>query len=304
MHIKIGSRKSKLALWQTHHVADRLTELGHTYELILIESEGDKVLDTPLPLMGGKGVFTKALDDVILNKTIDIAVHSFKDIPTVLESNLEVCAILKRENPTDAVVCRKDLDFLNNNSAVIATSSNRRKAQWLNKYPHPTLVERRGNVPTPIQKLKDSKWDATILASAGLIRLGLENEIGQELSWMVSAPAQGAVAIICHAENESIKSIVNDLNDEGTALCTSIERSFLNILNGGCSAPVGAHVTLSENTLSFEGVVVSTDGKEKITISLKDDKANGLHLAQRAAQEALDKGAQKLIESAENEKYS
>ena len=304
MHIKIGSRKSKLALWQTHHVADRLTELGHTYELILIESEGDKVLDTPLPLMGGKGVFTKALDDVILNKSIDIAVHSFKDIPTVLEPNLEVCAILKRENPTDAVVCRKDLGFLNNNSAVIATSSNRRKAQWLNKYPHHKMVDIRGNVPTRIQKLKDSQWDATILASAGLIRLGLENEIEQELPWMVSAPAQGAVAIICHAENESIKSIVNELNDEGTALCTSIERSFLNILNGGCSAPVGAHVTLSENTLSFKGVVVSTDGKEKITISLKDDKANGLHIAQRAAQEALDKGAQKLIKSAENEKYS
>ena len=304
MHIKIGSRKSKLALWQTHHVADRLKELGHTYELILIESEGDKVLDTPLPLIGGKGVFTKALDDVILDKTIDIAVHSFKDIPTALEPNLEVCAILKRENPTDALVCRKDLDFLNNNSAVIATSSNRRKAQWLNKYPHHKMVDIRGNVPTRIQKFKDNQWDATILASAGLIRLGLEHEIGQELSWMVSAPAQGAVAIICHAENESIKSIVNELNDEGTALCTSIERSFLNILNGGCSAPVGAHVTLSENTLSFEGVVVSTDGKEKITISLEDDKANGLHLAQRAAQEALDKGAQKLIESAENEKYS
>ena len=304
MHIKIGSRKSKLALWQSHHVADRLTELGHTYELILIESEGDKVLDTPLPLMGGKGVFTKALDDVILNKTIDIAVHSFKDIPTVLESNLELCAILKRENPSDALVYRQDLDFLKNNSAVIATSSNRRKAQWLNKYPHHKMVDIRGNIPTRIQKLKDSQWDATILASAGLIRLGLENEIGQELPWMVSAPAQGAVAIICHTENESIKSIVNQLNDEDTAICTNIERSFLNILNGGCSAPVGAYVTLLENTLSFEGVVVSTDGKEKITISLEDDKANGLHLAQRAAQEALDKGAQKLIESAENEKYS
>ena len=304
MHIKIGSRKSKLALWQTHHVANRLTELGHTYELILIETEGDKVLDTPLPLVGGKGIFTKALDDIILNKTIDIAVHSFKDVPTILESNLEVCAILKRENPKDALVCRKNLNFLNNNSAVIATSSNRRKAQWLNKYPHHKMVDIRGNVPTRIQKLKDSQWDATILASAGLIRLGIEHEIGQELSWMVSAPAQGAVAIICHTENESIKSIVNELNDEGTALCTSIERSFLNILNGGCSAPVGAHVTLSENTLSFKGVVVSTDGKEKISISIKDDKTNGLHLAQRAAQEALEKGAQKLIESAENEKYS
>ncbi len=304
MHIKIGSRKSKLALWQTRHVAYKLRELGHTYEIVLIESEGDKILETPLPLTGGKGIFTKALDDGIINKTIDIAVHSFKDIPTLLESNLELCATLKRENPTDALVCRKDLDFLNNNSAVIATSSNRRKAQWLNKYPNHKLVDIRGNVPTRIQKLKDSQWDATILASAGLIRLGLENEIVQELSWMVSAPAQGAIAIICHTENESIKSIVNELNDEVTALCTSIERSFLNILNGGCSAPVGAYVTLSENTLSFNGVVVSTDGKEKITISIKDDKVNGLHLAQRAAQEALDKGAQKLIELAKNEKYS
>ena len=304
MHIKIGSRKSKLALWQTHHIADKLTAIGHTFEIILIDSEGDKVLDTPLPMIGGKGVFTKALDDAILNKKIDIAVHSFKDIPTVLESNLEVCAIFERENPTDALVCRKDINFLKNNSAIVATSSNRRKAQWLNKYPHHKIVDIRGNVPTRIQKLKDSQWDATILASAGLIRLGLENEIGQELSWMVSAPAQGAIAIICHTENESIKSIVKGFNDEDTALCTSIERSFLNILNGGCSAPVGAHVILSENKLSFHGVVLSTDGKEKITISLEDDKANGLHLAQRAAQEALDKGAQKLIESAENEKYS
>ena len=304
MHIKIGSRKSKLALWQTNHVADRLSELGHTFELLLIESEGDKVLDTPLPLMGGKGVFTKALDEAICNNVIDIAIHSFKDIPTELDSNLEVCAILKRENPTDALVCGKDLDFLNNDSAVIATSSNRRKAQWLHKYPKHRMVDIRGNVPTRIQKLKDSQWDATILASAGLIRLGLENEIGQELTWMVSAQAQGAVAIICHKENEPIKSIINELNDEDTALCTNIERSFLNILNGGCSAPVGAYVTLSENTLYFKGIVVSTDGQEKITISLKDNKTNGLYLAQRAAQEALDKGAQKLIESAKNEKYS
>ena len=304
MHIKIGSRKSKLALWQTHHIADKLTAIGHTFEIILIDSEGDKVLDTPLPMIGGKGVFTKALDDAILNKKIDIAVHSFKDIPTVLESNLEVCAIVERENPTDALVCRKDINFLKNNSAIVATSSNRRKAQWLNKYPHHKMVDIRGNVPTRIQKLKESQWDATILASAGLIRLGLENEIGQELTWMVSAPAQGAIAIICHTENKSIKSIVNELNDEDTALCTGIERSFLNILNGGCSAPVGAHVILSKNKLSFYGIVVSTDGKEKILISLEDDKANGLNLAKKAAQEALDKGAKKLIESAENEKYS
>ena len=304
MHIKIGSRKSKLALWQTNHVADRLSELGHTYELILIESEGDKVLDTPLPLMGGKGVFTKALDDAILNQTIDIAVHSFKDIPTVLETSLEVSAILKRENPTDAIVARQGMDFLSHKSATIATSSNRRKAQWLNKYPHHNMVDIRGNVPTRIQKLKDSQWDATILASAGLIRLGLKKEIDQELSWMVSAPAQGAVAIICHSENEDIKAIVSKLNDEDTALCTNIERSFLNILNGGCSAPVGAYVRVSEQTISFEGVVVSTDGKEKIVISFEEDKSNAQGIARKAAEEAIAKGAITVIESAENEKYN
>ena len=304
MHIKIGSRKSKLALWQTNHVAERLSQLGHTYELILIESEGDKILDTPLPLMGGKGVFTKALDEVILNKTIDIAVHSFKDVPTDLEANLEICAILKRENPSDALITRKGLDFLNKDSAIIATSSNRRKAQWLNKYPHHTMVDIRGNVPTRIQKLKDSQWDATILASAGLIRLELENEIDKEIDWMLSAPAQGAVAVICHSQNEVIKEIVSELNDKDTALCTITERSFLNALSSGCSAPVGAYVTVSKNTLFFNGIVLSNDGKEKIEISLEDKVENAEKLGQKAADIALSKGALKLIESAKNEKYS
>ena len=304
MHIKIGSRKSKLALWQTNHVAERLSQLGHTYELLLIESEGDKVLDTPLPIMGGKGVFTKALDEVILNKTIDIAVHSFKDVPTDLEANLEICAILKRENPSDALISRKGLDFLNKESAIIATSSNRRKAQWLSKYPHHTMVDIRGNVPTRIQKLKDSPWDATILASAGLIRLGLENEIDKEIDWMLSAPAQGAVAIVCNSQNEAIKEIISELNDKDTAICTTTERSFLNALSGGCSAPVGAYVTISKNTLFFNGIVLSTDGKEKIEISLEDKVENAKKLGQKAADIALSKGALKLIESAKHEKYS
>ena len=304
MHIKIGSRKSKLALWQTNHVAERLTELGHSYELVLSDSEGDKVLDTPLPLMGGKGVFTKTLDDAIINKSIDIAVHSFKDIPTELETNLIVGAILKRENPTDAIVTRQGLSFLTSDSATIATSSNRRKAQWLNKYPHHKMVDIRGNVPTRIQKLKDSQWDATILASAGLIRLGLEKEIDKEIDWMIPAPAQGAVAIVCHSENDTVKTIINALNDKETALSTSIERSFLNILNGGCSAPVGAYVTVSENTVSFEGIVLSTNGKDEIVITLKEDIANSAHIAQKAADIAIAKGALKLIESADNEKYS
>lgn len=304
MHLKIGSRKSKLALWQANHVADRLTENGHTFELVLLESQGDKVLDTPLPLMGGKGVFTKVLDDAILNKSIDIAVHSFKDIPTELENDLFIGAILKREKPTDALVCRNGLDFLSKEIAVVATSSNRRKAQWLSRYPKHKMVDIRGNVPTRIQKLRDSQWDATILATAGLIRLDLEDEIEQEMDWMLSAPAQGAVAIVCHAQRQEVKAVVAHLNDDQTALCTNIERDFLNALNGGCSAPVGAYAICKNEQVYFKGIVLNSDGKEKIEISLDEKLEDAKEIGLKAAKIALSKGALKLIESAENEKYS
>ena len=166
MHIRIGTRKSDLALWQAFHVENKLKQLGHTTEIIKMVSEGDKVLDTPLPLMGGKGVFTKVLDDALVNNKIDIAVHSLKDIPTQSHELLQISAILKREDPLDALVCRTDLDFLKNDKATIATSSNRRKAQWLSMYPNHDIVDIRGNVPTRIEKLRNSNWDATILACA------------------------------------------------------------------------------------------------------------------------------------------
>ena len=303
MHIKIGTRKSKLALWQAQHVAKKLTQLGHSSELVLIESEGDKILDTPLPLLGGKGIFTKALDQAILDLNIDIAVHSFKDIPTELDNELIIGAILERENPSDALVARKGLNFLSQQYAVVATSSNRRKAQWLNRYPQHKPVDIRGNVPSRIQKLKDSQWDATILASAGLIRLELESVISQELNWMLPAPAQGAVAIICHKQNQKVKALLKPLEHYPTALCTTIERDFLNILNGGCSAPIGAFAQLKGNTVSFKGVVLSCDGTEKIEISLKENIEQAKSLGPKAAQIALSKGATTLIETAKDEKY-
>jgi len=304
MHIKIGSRKSKLALWQAEHVAEKLTTLGHSYELVLMESEGDKILDTPLPLIGGKGVFTKCLDEAIINKGIDIAVHSCKDIPTDLEDNLCIAAILERENPTDALVTKIGTDFLSQKNATIATSSNRRKAQWLSKYPEHTIVDIRGNVPTRLRKLKESDWDATILASAGLIRLGLEEEISKEMDWMLPAPAQGAVAVICHQDNLEIFETVGQLNHSETALCVNLERDFLNELSGGCSAPVGAFASLDKNILLFKGIVLSTDGVEKIEINLESSIENCEDLGRRAAQIALSKGALKLIETANHEKYS
>ncbi|MGC6469733.1 MAG: hydroxymethylbilane synthase [Flavobacteriales bacterium] len=298
MHIKIGTRKSKLALWQANHVAARLKAIDHTSELVLIESEGDKILDTPLPLIGGKGIFTKALDDAILNHSIDLAVHSFKDIPTELEHNLTVGAILEREKPTDALIVKDGLDFLDKKEAIIASSSNRRRAQWLHKYPTHKTVDIRGNVPTRIEKLQHNSFDATILACAGLIRLNLENHIAQELDWMVSAPAQGAVAIICHSEKVEILSIIEKLNHHSTAVCTLIEREFLNILNGGCSAPVGAYAYIENETVFFKGVVLSNDGKEKIEIKLESELQLSEKLGQKAAEIAIFKGAKKYIDEA------
>tara|TARA_B100000900_G_C20557956_1_gene707606 strand:+ start:349 stop:1254 length:906 start_codon:yes stop_codon:yes gene_type:complete len=301
MHIKIGTRKSKLALWQANHVSKQLQAKGHSTELVLILTEGDKVLNTPLPLIGGKGVFTKALDDALLNGGIDIAVHSFKDIPTELSEGLALGAILERENPVDVIVCRKGIDFINKETAIVATSSNRRKSQWLQRYPNHQIVDIRGNVGTRIQKLKDSNWDAAIFAAAGLIRLELENEIAQSLDWMIHAPAQGAIAVVYPEGDEAIFTTLQALHHQETAACTLAERDFLNELSGGCSAPVGAEVYIDEGVMHFHGVVLDTEGKEKIEIELIKSMEEAQEIGREAAQLALAQGADKLITASKND---
>lgn len=295
MHIKIGTRESKLALWQACHVDQKLKQLGHTTEIIKMVSEGDKVLDTPLPLMGGKGVFTKVLDDALLEEKVDIAVHSFKDIPTENDELLQVSSILERENPLDALVCRNNHDFLQSENATIATSSTRRKAQWLSKYPNHTIVDIRGNVPTRINKLKNSDWDATILACAGLIRLDLQKEIDQSLEWMIGAPAQGAVAIMSLKKNVELNKVLKFINDHNTMLCTNIERDFLNRLNGGCSSPVGAYAYIENDQIFFTAIALNENGSDEIKIELCENIANAKDLGKKAAQIAISQGAQNLI---------
>ncbi|MEJ6734568.1 MAG: hydroxymethylbilane synthase [Flavobacteriales bacterium] len=295
MHIKIGTRKSKLALWQAYHVEEKLKHLGHTTEIVKMVSEGDKVLDTPLPLMGGKGVFTKVLDDALLEEKVDIAVHSFKDIPTETDELLQVSSILEREDPLDALVCRDNLDFLQNENATIATSSTRRKAQWLSKYPNHTIVDIRGNVPTRIEKLKNSDWDATILACAGLIRLDLQKEIDQSLDWMIGAPAQGAVAIMSLKKNVELNKVLESVNDQDTAMCTNIERDFLNRLNGGCSSPVGAYAYIENDQIFFTAIALNENGSDEIRIELCENVEDGKDLGVKAAKIAINQGAQNLI---------
>jgi hydroxymethylbilane synthase len=297
-HIRIGTRDSELATWQAKQVAHQLEKLGHETELVFVKSEGDIDLITPLTEMGGKGVFTKALDDAMLKEEIDVAVHSFKDLPTENPLPLKVAAIMERADPRDTLVASDGTDFLDDPDykAVIATSSNRRKAQWLNRYPHHEMTNIRGNVNTRLEKVQTKEWDGAIFAAAGLTRIDLGHHISEYLDWMVPAAAQGAMAVMVREGDTEIEKIITQLDHDETALCTTIERDFLHEMEAGCSAPVGAIAKIDDGEVHFKAVALTLDGSERFdyehTVSV--GKAGDLGLS--AAQELLEKGAIKVIE--------
>ncbi|WP_234570807.1 hydroxymethylbilane synthase [Rhodohalobacter sp. 614A] len=296
--IRIGTRDSQLATWQAQTVSNKLQEAGHSTEIIFVKSEGDLDLTTPLPEMGGKGVFTKALDDALLANKIDLAVHSYKDLPTENPLPLKIAAVLEREDPRDSLVSPKGTDFLDDDSieAVIATSSNRRKAQWLHRYPNHTITNIRGNVNTRLRKVEENEWQGAIFAAAGLKRINLDHHISEYLDWMVPAPAQGAMAVMIREDDAEAYSVVSELNHTETALCTSIERELLNEMEAGCSAPVGAFAWIDGNDLILHAVALKTDGTLQYDIELKipSDQAEGL--GRKAARELLEQGADKLVQ--------
>tara|TARA_B100000900_G_C20594170_1_gene722723 strand:- start:519 stop:1439 length:921 start_codon:yes stop_codon:yes gene_type:complete len=302
--IRIGTRKSKLALWQAYKVQEELKALEQASELILIESEGDKVLDTPLPLMGGKGIFTKALDDALVAGEIDIAVHSHKDIPTDLPQGIELCTVMERASPFDVLVVRKNIGFLTEEdyAGMIATSSNRRKSQWLDRYEKHNTCDIRGNVQTRIKKLRESNWDGAIFAAAGLQRLDLDHEIAMVLDWMVPAPAQGAVAIVCREGDTATSDICRGFHHEETALCTRIERDYLKRLNGGCSAPIGAYAKVEDGILKLHTIVMDPDAEIKIEVKLEKDVMLAHNIGVEAAEYALERGAKDIIDKLPKEK--
>lgn len=298
--ILIGTRDSQLATWQAQTVSDLLEEAGHSTEIIFVKSEGDLDLTTPLPEMGGKGVFTKALDDALLNQKIDLAVHSYKDLPTENPLPLKVAAVLERGDARDSLVAPKGTGFLDDEAkeAVIATSSNRRKAQWLHRYPNHTITNIRGNVNTRLQKVKENKWHGAIFAAAGLKRIGLDHHIAEYLDWMVPAPAQGAMAVMIREDDEKIYSIVKELNHPETALCTAVERELLNEMEAGCSAPVGAFARIHGNDLILSAVALAIDGTLQYDIELKTSSDQAEGLGRKAAQKLLKQGADKLVQEA------
>lgn len=293
--IKIGTRDSQLALWQAKTVQQQLINLGYKTELVPVKSTGDVVLNKPLYELGITGIFTKTLDVAMLNGAVDIAVHSMKDVPTALPIGIRQTAVLKRANSIDILV-HKGLDFLET-EGTIATGSLRRKAQWLHKYPNHDVVDLRGNVNLRLQKLEDSNWGGAIFAKAGLERIEVLPENYIDLSWMVPAPAQGAVVVHTMIDDAFTTEAVAKLNDINTEICTTIEREFLRKLEGGCTAPIGALATINNDVMAFEGVLFSLDGEQKIEVSLNDIPLSEIeNIGQKCAEEILSNGGKELMQ--------
>jgi hydroxymethylbilane synthase len=300
--LKIGTRESQLAVWQATLAKNLLKEHGINAELVFIKSEGDIDLKTPLYEMGVQGIFTKTLDAALINDKIDIAVHSMKDVPTQLARGIVQAAVLKRASYKDLLVLKSNNDFLSNENYVagIATSSIRRKAQWLHKYPKHQIHNLRGNVNTRLQKLRSENWDAAIFAAAGLERINLRPENSIELDWMLPAPAQGAIMIVCRENDDNAKEKCLLLNDEATALCTKIEKDFLRTLLGGCSTPISALAEIEEDELFFRGNILSLDGKQKQEIEKILPAEMVTNIGKEAALELLETGGQAIADSIRN----
>jgi len=287
--IKIGTRESQLAVWQATLVKNLLEKIGVTSELIYIKSEGDVDTVTPLYELGVQGIFTKALDAALINKRIDIAVHSLKDVPTKLANGIRQAAVLKRASVKDIFVYKTNCSFLEdkNSDATIATSSIRRIAQWLHRYPNHIIENLRGNVNTRLRKIDEHNWQGAIFAAAGLERINLRPKNSIDLDWMLPAPAQGAITIVCRNDDKFSFESCYKLNDTNTALCTKIERDFLRELRGGCSTPISGLAVVENDTMVFKANIFSPDGKKKIEIEKVASMPESYELGINAAKEIL-----------------
>jgi hydroxymethylbilane synthase len=296
--IRIGTRESQLAVWQANQVKELLSKNGFNTELVHIKSEGDLDLATPLYEMGVQGIFTRSLDAALLNNQIDIAVHSMKDVPTQLPQGITQAAVLKRGPVYDLLVYKNPLEVIEKKDygANIATSSLRRKAQWLHRYPHHQVHNLRGNVNTRLRKLGEENWDAAIFAQAGLERIGLRPLNSKIIEWMMPAPAQGAIMVVCRSEDDYTMSACKSFDDEETALCTKIERDFLRELFGGCSTPISALAISTDQHIHFRGNILSLDGTQKVEAEKYLPIGNAEDCGKQAAQEVLARGGKKITE--------
>jgi hydroxymethylbilane synthase len=298
--LRIGTRGSRLALWQANHIADRLRPFAapRPVELVEIQTAGDQVRDVPLAQIGGIGVFTKEIQRAVLSGSVDVAVHSLKDLPTLPVEGLVLAAVPQRGPVADAFLSSRYSHFdALPPGAQVATGSLRRCAQLLHRRPDLHLLPIRGNVDTRLRKLSEENLDALILAQAGLERLGLHGAITQLLDseWMLPAVGQGALGLECRAGDEQTLSLLCQLDDAATRQAVTAERSLLAGLGGGCLVPIGALATVSAGELSLRAAVLSPDGRERLAGSLTGPAAQAEAVGQRLAEELLTKGAGELL---------
>jgi hydroxymethylbilane synthase len=300
--LRIGTRDSQLAVWQATLVQSLLKNSGVASELVYMKSEGDVDTVTPLYALGVTGVFTKTLDAALLNNRIDIAVHSMKDVPVQLAQGIQQAAVLKRASHKDIFVYKNGIEFLNdfNSQAIIATGSVRRIAQWLHRYANHKIENLRGNVNTRLRKVEENNWNGAVFAAAGLERIHLRPEKSIDLDWMLPAPAQGAIVVVCREGDDYAFDSCQSFNDDATTLCTKIERDFLSGLLGGCSTPISALAQVKEEKVFFKGNIVSPDGKDKVEIEKEIALADASNLGFTAAKEILLKGGDPIVQLIRN----
>lgn len=299
--IKIGTRNSPLAMWQAREVARNLQNLNYTTDIIPVLATGDKNLTQPLYTLGITGIFTKDLDIALLNNEVDIAVHSLKDIPTELPENIEIIAVLERDYPQDVLVRKKDAETLELHDLKIATSSLRRRAFWLKEFPDTQFSDIRGNVQTRLNKLEELDFDATMFSLAAIERMRLNVDY-EYLPIMISAPAQGVVAVCARRDDAEIKEIFKDINHKPTQICIEIERNFLNTLEGGCTAPIGAFAEINDkNEVRFIGRLCSLDGKNCIETDEIFEWNEHENFGKMLAQKVLENGGRELMKQIKSE---
>lgn len=296
----IGTRQSLLALWQSNYIAGLLRRQYPECQVTLkkIVTKGDRILDVPLAQIGGKGLFTKAIETELLDGTVDLAVHSLKDMPTVLPEGLCLTAITTRANVGDAFVSNKYASFSQlPQGAVLGTSSLRRRAQLLAARPDLKIVDLRGNVDTRLRKLDEGQMDAIILAAAGLERLGHADRIREIIPSSVCLPAvgQGALAIECRSNDQQVREMLAFLNDLPTRQATDAERAFLGLIEGGCQVPIGVHAEVNDNQVAIEAVIASLDGSTVLRSNITGPAADAAELGRQLGRLMLADGGEQIL---------
>jgi hydroxymethylbilane synthase len=300
MQLTFATRPSTLARWQTRRVIQRLQAAypGLDCREYVIATTGDRVLEQPLPEIGGKGLFTSELEEVLLSGKVNAAVHSLKDLPVEDAPGIVVAAIPERESAHDALVSAETWTLSGlPEGARVGTCSLRRTAQLLARRPDLTILPLRGNVDTRVRKVLNGEYDAIVLAQAGLTRLGLQSHISEifPLEVMLPAPGQGALAVQCRAEDHETLALLSAIHDPLTAAAVNAERAFLSGLGGGCSLPVAAFAEKNDGTIILTGAVISTDGKQAIRLSAVDNEPR--RLGERLAGLVLERGAGELLKA-------